>query len=166
MVDKYRGEQRTGATRTSRGVDNSRDEINKASMDSRGDDVDFVLPPDDGKGNFVLHEALLLHEDDFILPPDIPDDTGQVHARPPDKCAQNYVCRGGSPHSSVFLPILHTETVPYRGDSTKEITAFHYYPSGLGLAEFFVFTKIGVTYSVDIVLTKGGLLLAEIALGG
>ena len=78
---KYRGEQ----------------QINAAHK-YRGDNVIFVLPPDDDKGNFVLHEALLLPEDDFILPPNIPDDTGQVHVRPPDECAKNYVSRGGSPH--------------------------------------------------------------------
>ena len=92
------GGQRAGATRTSRGVDNSWGEINKASVNSRGDDVNFVLPPDDNRDNFVLHGALLLPEDDFILPQVIPKDTGQVPVKPPDECAKNYVSRGGSPH--------------------------------------------------------------------
>merc|ERR1712157_430047 len=105
----------------------------------------------------------------------IPDNAAYVHVRPPDECAPNYVYRGGSPHN------ISGKVNYYRGDHAKFSTSFKpnswnfYLSSTLTLWNldwnwqiFLFFPKMGVlwwTYLVD-VLIKGGLLLAEIALGG
>ena len=101
-VDKYRGEQQAGETRTSRGDDNSWGDRNKAfKTQSRfGDDVTSVPP---GTLKRVVDSSTLMKEVKY-RPPDAPDYAGQLHVRPPDKCAKNYVSRGGSPHK-------------YRGDN-------------------------------------------------
>merc|ERR1711862_493465 len=100
-------------------------------------------------------------EDELVLPPNLPDYDDEVPVLPPDKCAKNYVYRGGSPQKINY----------YRGDHTKfsisiKPNSWNFYLSSTLTLwnldwNWWIFLFF---HMVDIILIKGGLLLAEITL--
>merc|ERR1711862_902589 len=87
----------TTATAVLNTLNGKRDNYLGEQSTSRGDDVKFVLPPDENEDAFVLQRDLLLPGDELVLPPNLPTYDAEVPVLPPDKFSKDYVSRGGSP---------------------------------------------------------------------